>query len=509
MRKQTNGARLGFAGMMVALVVSVTACSGLVTSGDGADEMRGESLTVGFVSAGGAPMTDPHGQLFSETDWARLTSIYDTLTVRDADGAAAPALAESWSSSDDATEWTFELRDDAQFSDGSPVTAADALYSIGRLQEKSAENGGRVGTIDMERSAAPDEHTLRLVVPTPNAELSLALTLGSFVVKADTTDFTKPIGSGPFTLDTLDDQIAVLAANNQWWGDGPGVERLTLRGFTDSQAMAQAVTSGSIDMATGVQPAAAKASEATGVQVSARSGGETVPLLMRVDTPPFDDNKVRRAIKLAIDRPTLIEQIYLGYGTPGRDMIRLDDPEVPSDVAEVSRDVEKARRLLAEAGFPDGFTTTLHTSSAYPTMTPLATAVKQQLAEIGITVEVKEHSPDEYWTTAYGVEPFTVGFYGSTQSFGALVRATVLSDAAYSETGWADSQFDATWTQAMATTDDSARAELIGNLHRQMATEGGWLVWGFGDRLTLYRDNVHGVNESGEIYDLSGITVES
>lgn len=508
-RRHTTWGRVARAFAAAALATSLAACSGTATTPDNdtAASTASNTLTFGAVSAGGAPTTDPHGQLFSESDWARLSAIYDTLTVRGDDGAPAPGLAETWEAAEDATEWTFTLRDDATFSDGTKVTAADALHSIGRLQAKTAENGGRIGAVDMDRSKAVDNDTLLLVTPAPDAELPLALTVGSFVVKDGTEDFTDPIGSGPFVLDSLDDQAASLRANEDWWGGTAGVNTLEIRGFADPQAMAQAVTSGAIDMAAGIQPAAAKASESSDVLVSARPGAEAVPLLMRVDTEPLDDNRVREAIKLSLDREALIDQVYLGYGEVGKDMIRLSDPGVP-DVPEVKRDLERAKELLVEAGHPDGFTTTLHTSKAYPAMVPLATVVKEQLAEVGITVEITEHAPDQYWTTAYGVEPFTVGYYGGSTTFGLLVRATVLSDAAYSETGWKNAEFDEAYAAAMATTDEAERNELMGDLYKEMAREGGWVVWGFGDRLTLYRTNVNGVKETGPLYDLSGITVD-
>ncbi|RLP07620.1 ABC transporter substrate-binding protein [Propionibacterium australiense] len=493
---------LGF-GVAASLTMLPTACSGNRSD----DTMSGGTVRFGAITSGGTPVADPHGALFNESDWVRHTAVYDTLTHRDEKGRPVPALAASWQASEDATEWTFTLRDDAVFSDGSAVTAADALYSIGRVVGKSAENGARLGTIDIDRSRAADETTLVLVTTTPDSQLPLALALGSFVVKDGTTDFGTPIGSGPFVLKSLDDQGAVLEPHEKWWGGAPGVDALEIRGFADPQAMAQAVTGGSIDVASGVQPASVKAATSDSVKVDTLSVSECFPLLMRVDTEPFKDNRVREAIKLAVDRPALVEQVYLGYGSVGRDMIRKDGPDVPADVPEVTRDVARAKQLLTEAGHPEGFSTVLHTTTAYPAMVPLATLVKEQLAEAGITVEIEQHTPDTYWTSAYTVEPFTVGYYASSATFAGLVRATVLSSASYSETGWRDEAFDAGYEQAMSTTDEDERNELLAGLHRRMAGEGGWLVWGFGDRLTLYRDTVSGLPSGGEQFDLSRISV--
>lgn len=475
-----------------------------------ADKKEQVTVTYGLASTGAAATTDPHGSMFSESDWARNTALYDPLVVLGDGEEVLPWLAESWEPNDDASEWTFKLRDDAVFSDGTPITAKDVLYSIGRIREKAAENGGRGGAIDMDKSSAPDDNTVVLVLEQPDAELPRSLAGTSFVVKDGTTDFDTPISSGPYVLDTLQDQTAQLHARDDWWGEKPDIDTLVIRGFSDPTAMSQAVSSGAIDMAFGVQPAAAKAAEAAGLKVTTRPGSQTSPILMRVDTAPFDDNRVREAVKLSLDRQKLVDTVLLGYGTPGKDMIRNGavDKAVP-DAPEVKRDVEKAKQLLAEAGHPDGIDVTLHTSNAFPDMIPLAAAAKEQLADSGINVTIEEHPADQYWSAVYGKEPFLVGFYSADPSFATLVRATTLSDAAYSEIGWKRPDFDEKFAKAMATVDPAERTELLGELHRQMAEEGGWAVWGFADRPYVHRDGISDLVVSANPYDVTKIKVEN
>lgn len=465
----------------------------------------GATLRVGAVAAAGTAVSDPHGSLFNESDWLRLSAVYDVLVGQDEAGRPAPALATSWEPDDEARVWAFTLRTDAVFSDGRPVTAEDVLYSLQRLHELAAQNGARLGTLDVAASSVVGTDRLELVAAAPDAELPATLSLGVFVVPAGTTDFASPVGSGAFVLDTLDDQGAALRRHEGWWGEAPLVQALELRGFSDPQALTQAVGSAVVDVALAVAPAAAEAAGDTLV-VSVRPGAECVPLLLRVDTAPFDAPGVRRAVKLALDRQALVEQVYLGYGTVGRDAIKLDDPSVPSDLPEASRDLAEARKLLAEAGHPDGLDVVLHTTTAYPAMLPTATVAAQQLAEAGIRVEVREHDPQLYWSEAYTVEPFTVGYYADT-TFATTVRQTVLSTSAFSETGWEDEEFDTVFAEAMAETDGPRRLELLGGLHRRMAEEGGWVVWGFGDGIDLHAPGVSGLPTTGARYDLSGVDV--
>lgn len=463
------------------------------------------ALRIGAVAAGGTAVSDPHGSLFNESDWLRLSAVYDVLVGQDEQGRPAPALATAWEPDEEARVWALTLRTDAVFSDGRPVTAEDVLYSLQRLDELAAQNGGRLGTLDVAASSVVGPDRMELVTAAPDAELPTTLALGVFVVPVGTTDFATPVGSGPFVLDTLDDQGAALRRHDGWWGEGPQVESLELRGFSDPQALTQAVGSGVVDVALAVAPAAAEAARED-MTVSVRPGAECVPLLLRVDTAPFDAPEVRRAVKLALDRQALLEQVYLGYGTLGRDAIKLDDPSVPADLPEVTRDVAGARRLLGEAGHPDGLDVVLHTTTAYPAMLPTATVAAQQLAEAGIRVEVREHDPQLYWSEAYTIEPFTVGYYADT-TFATTVRQTVLSTSAFSETGWQDEEFDTVFAEAMAETDEPARLELLGGLHRRMAEEGGWVVWGFGDGLDLHTPEVTGLPTTGARYDVTDVRV--
>ncbi|QSB06676.1 ABC transporter substrate-binding protein [Natronoglycomyces albus] len=491
--------------------LSTAAALGALVSACGtgsADSGRPQGiLRFGSVAgAGSAAALDPHGSLFNESDWLRHTCVYDMLATTDEQGNIVPALARAWTPDEDATRWTLDLRDDAVFSDGKPVTADDVLFSLGRMSELAAENGNRLGLVDVEASEIVDEHTLTIVTSAPDAELPLTLAFGTFVVPEATTDFAQPVGSGPFTLAEMDDQGANLDRSETWWGEKPAVARVEIRAFSSPQALASAVSSAEVDVAASVMPAAAESAE-EGTAVHVRPASECVPLLLRVDTAPFDSPQVRQAVKLALDRQALVDQVYLGYGVVGNDMIKYDEPSVPEDVPAVERDLEKARSLLEEAGYPDGFDVVLHTTTAYPAMLPTATVAAEQLAEVGIRVDVEQHAPEQYWSQAYTVEPFTVGYYADT-SFATTVRQTVLSSAAFSETGWKDEEFDADFAAAMSETDEEARLEILHQLHYRMAEEGGWVVWGFGDGVDLHAGHVSGLPAHGNRYDLSRVTLE-
>ncbi|MHA6628694.1 ABC transporter substrate-binding protein [Pseudonocardia sichuanensis] len=484
------GARLRLAAVAVALVAAA-ACGSAPTGGakPAADTPTGPLRIV----AAGSPTAstfDPHGSFANEADAVRSALVYDALTRPDGSGGTRPALGESWEPDPDLRTWTITMRQGVSFSDGRPVRAADALYSLRRIARKGAENFGRLAEIDTEASSAPDDTTLRLVLRAPNAGLPQALEAVSMVVPEGADDFSSPVpGSGPFVPSGTDAQTTVLTRNDSWWGPPPPEESIELRAVPDTQARAAAVTSGQANFAGSVSPAAARAAEQTGdVQVVRRPGVTLYPLVMRLDTAPFDRPQVREAVKLAVDREQLVQTVFLGLGTVGDDVL---SPDVGPGVEQRTRDVTRARALLAEAGFPDGLDVELRSTSLYPGMDTTATLVAQQLAEAGIRVQVTLEPPDTYFSTVFASAPFYVSYYGGIP-FTDIARVALVSQTPANETAWRLPEWDTGFAEALGTADDAQRAARLGELQRQIQTDGGYVVWGFGDGVDLAATGVTG-----------------
>ncbi|WP_297108258.1 ABC transporter substrate-binding protein [Tessaracoccus sp.] len=420
----------------------------------------------------------------------RAALVYDALTRPDGKGGTEPALAESWEPDPDLQTWTIRIREGVTFSDGRPVRAADALYSLQRIGQMGAENFGRLAEVDGAASSAPDDHTLRIVLHSPNAGLAQALEAVSMVVPEGSDDFTSPVpGSGPFVVTDSDAQTTTLKRNDDWWGPKPPAETIELRAVPDLQARAAAVTSGEADFAGNVSPAAARAAEQSGdAQVVRRPGVTLYPLVMRLDTAPFDNPKVREAIKLAIDRQALVDTVFLGLGSVGDDVL---SPNAGPVIEQRTRDVERARALLAEAGYPDGFDVKLQSTAMYPGMDTTATLAAEQLAEAGVRVEVSLEPADTYFTQVWGSAPFYIGYYGGIP-FSDLARIALISPSPANETAWTFPEWDATFAEALATADDAERAKMFGELQREVQLDGGYVVWGFGDGVDLAAEGVTG-----------------
>lgn len=468
-------------------------------TGCGADDTKPAAAvadTLRYVSIG-SPATasnDPHGGLGNESDALRFALTYDVLTGQGPDGRTQPRLAESWQSDPTLTKWRFTLRRTATFTDGRPVRAADVLYSLRRIERKAAENYGRLALFDLAASRVVDDHTVEVVSRQPFAEVPRALESISFVVPEGANDFAKPVpGSGPFKLARSDAQTAVLERNDKWWGTAPPMRQIEVRAVADPQARAQAVLSGQADVAASIAPTAARQAEGRDDLALVRRPGVTMyPFVMRTDREPFDDPRVREAVKLAADRKALVDAVFLGYGKVGDDVLAPADPSAPEGLSPRSRDIAKARQLLAAAGHADGLRLTLHTTTSYPGMDTAATLFARQLAEAGITAEVKLGPPDTYFTKVWAKQDFYTGYFGGIPFFD-VARVSLVSTSPTNETAWKRPAFDAALNAALAEPDEKTRNASLGQLQRRVRDEGGYVVWGTGEGLDLTRAGVQGL----------------
>ena len=486
--------RLLTAGLLACALLA--GCAGPATGPTGP---AGPTDTIRYVApgSGAAATDDPHGMLPAESDIVRMALTYDVLTIPGDDGTPQPRLATEWTADPTLTRWTVTLRGDAVFADGSPVRAADALFSLRRMGERSAENFGRMAMFDLAASSAPDDTTLVLVTHEPYAEVGAALMGATFVVPEGTTDFgSGPVpGSGPFRPVRSDAQTTVFERNEDWWGPRPPSRVIELRSLTDPQARAQAVLSGEADLAGSVPATAADQGGDAGMTVVRKPGATMYPLVMRTDTEPFDDPRVREAIRLAVDREQLLDAVFLGKGQLGDDLITPTDPSSPQDLPQIERDLPRARALMAEAGLADGVDVVLHTTTAYPGMDTSATLLSQQLAEIGVRARIEVGPPDTYFSTVYGNEPFYVSYLGGIP-FLDVVRVALTPGSPTNETAWQDPSWNEDLAAALADPDDERRSGALGELQTRLRDEGGYLVWGVGDRLDLAAPGVHGVSSA-------------
>jgi peptide/nickel transport system substrate-binding protein len=320
-----------------------------------------------------------------------------------------------WYPNDDASVWTFRIREGVPFHNGHILTARDVAYSFNRVLDPALDTPVRAVLGIMKQVIAPDDQTAVFELNAPHADFPLLLAdYRALVIQegsAETIEQTAN-GTGPFRLDTLDiEGVTVMTAFDDYWMGRPGHARVEIYTIPDMLAARQAVLAGQIDIYSGTIAEIPLFDPRQFEVRNIRTGGWE-GMVMRTDTPPFDNVNVRRALRLVADRQEIIDLVL---GTDGG-TIACDSLVWPGDqyYAEMDcpQDIALARQLLAEAGYPDGITVDLYYSNLSQTWQTLAQVYQQQAAQAGITVNLNMTSADGYWSDVWMIEPFTITSWG-------------------------------------------------------------------------------------------------
>jgi peptide/nickel transport system substrate-binding protein len=424
---------------------------------------------------GGLESIDPLSQ-YRYTDV--IVRLYNRLVRADAQGLPAPELATEWNTNDDATEWTFVIREGVQFHDGKTLTATDVAYSFNRVVDPTVDTPVRAVLGIIDRVEAVDDRTARFILSAPHADFPLLLTDYRALVIADGSAETierTGNGTGPFRLETLDlEGTTVLTAFDSYWEGVPKHGAVELFPIPDATATLQAMLAGQIDIYSGtVAEIPLFPEDQFYIQYLFSGGWEG--MVMRTDTPPFDDLRVRRALRLVADRQAMID---LALGANGGS-IACDSPVWPGDpyYLEMScpQDIDLARQLLAEAGYADGITIDLYLSDLSQTWTTLAEVYQQQAAEAGITVNLNMTAADGYWSDVWMIEPFTFTSWGQRPA-DQILNEGWRSGADWNETYWNRPDFDSLLDRARSALDFTERTELYAEAQEMLWLEGGALI---------------------------------
>lgn len=356
---------------------------------------------------------DP-ARAFSTTAFIVHKATYQTLVTFPAGSTATiePLLAESWEANDDGTVYTFTLRDDAAFANGDPVTAADVVFSFNRLKHIGGNPSFLANTIASVE--APDERTVVLTLTQPDPTIlarlvntTFSITNDAQVIEAGGTDAadaaetdtaeawlnSNSAGSGPYVLEKWDPQVeTVLARNPNYYGEAPYFDRIIIANLPEAATQLSALQSGNIDLATDLTPDQLPSLEGNeAISVYRGSTANLHFLTFNTDpeiSGPLADPLVQLAIRYALD--------YEGYkaiwgGVTPPSIIPIGFLGAYGEDRAFVRDLDRARELLAEAGYPDGFETTL----SYPAWTfagvnwdTNAQKLQADLAEVGIIVNL-------------------------------------------------------------------------------------------------------------------------
>ena len=372
------------------LALPALALPGLLSACGSASGATGAVLRVAQSSD---PKTlDPQKQ-GDLTSMNVLTNLFDTLTTRGPDNRLAPGLALSWSSPDPLT-WRFELRPGVKFHNGEPCDANAVAFSINRLLDPATKSP-IVELRYVKQAVVVDESTvdLRCSAPDPIIPAKVSLFGGvavppGYLKQVGSAGFAKhPIGTGPFTFEEFQrDHQLRMRANPAYWGGKPAYDELVFLPMPDASSSLASLQSDEVDIVAGLTPDAALQLQGyTGVSIRHYPGIRTSYLSLDTTAGPLRDVRVRRALNHAVDVPLLIKAVLDGKAREVPTMFPREAFGFDPSIAPFTRDVGLAKQLLAEAGFPDGFDTSITAQTADSN---LAEAISGLLARVGVRARV-------------------------------------------------------------------------------------------------------------------------
>ncbi|MCW3475075.1 ABC transporter substrate-binding protein [Limobrevibacterium gyesilva] len=423
-------------------------------------------------------------------------NMFDTLVRMDADSRLMPWLAESWRVIDDRT-WEFRLRKDVRFHDGTKLTADDVIWSLDRPATLvNSPAGFGIYTRSIATKTAVDATTLRITTNGPYplllSDLSVIYILNRKATEGlAAEDFARGkgmVGTGPYRFVSFqrDDRVE-LARNDTAWGTGPAWDHVSVRFIPNNASRLAALLSGDVDAIEGVPTADLAQVKANPKLVYAQKvSGRLVYFYVdsgRADTPqvtardggklaknPLADERVRRAMSMAINREAIADRVMAGLGYPTNNLVPETLFGYDPTLTVVKFDPEGAKRLLAEAGYPDGFALTIHgPNDRLVNDAQIVQAVAQMLTRIGIAAKVETIPMASYASRgAKGEFSFgLIGFGSQTGESSSILRAIIACQnpksggGLYNWSHYCNPQVDDYLTRALATVDDQARLDLL------------------------------------------------
>ena len=434
--------------------------------------------------------------------FGRLVWLDDTGTE------VVPAIAESWSYITD-TQIEFKLRDDVVFHNGRPLVAEDVKYCLELNTDESygATNYGYFSPY-VESIEAPDDYTIILNMTSPYpAILTVMVKLPIFAPETIDTIATAPVGCGPFKFVSWDkNQTLKLEAFEDYYEDGvPSYKYLTYNFYAEYNTCLSAYMSGDVDIINWMSAIDVPTIEGLGDSYTQAAPSGIYYFQADMTAEPFNKSGVMRALALGVNREQMVELVLDGYGVPVWLPQNPDSPYYPDDI-NYERDVAEAKRLLAEAGYPDGFTCRL-LAPLTAVEGVMAEVLQAQMAEIGVTLELDVLEVPAF-LEKWQAGDFELAICGHGYEVDPSIRLNRwMTDNPGNYGHYSNPEFDALCEEAATTIDEAKRKELYYDAYHIFADDSA-IIYCIGEvRYSAIRNNIEGLIKITAYNDYTKLTV--
>jgi len=415
------------------------------------------------------PHLDPTSAAAGAIDSVLYSNVFEGLTRFASDGSIIPGLAQSWVISDDGLTYTFKLAEGVTFHDGTTMDAEDVKFSLDRARAEDSANAQKALFASIADVEAVDASTVKITLSAPNGSLLFNLAWGDAVIVApESIENIKqaPVGTGAFKFaNWVQGDNITLEKNADYWGTPAKLDKVTFKFISDPTAAFAAVMAEDVDVFAGY-PAPENVPQFEADPrfqvIVGNTEGETI-LSTNNKMPPFDNVKVREAMAHAIDRQAIIDGAMFGLGTPIGTHFAPHNPDYVNLTAGSAYDPEKAKALLAEAGFAEGFTTTLK-------LPPPSYArrggeiIAAQLREVGIQTEITNLEWAQWLEEVFKGKDFGLTIVSHTEPMDIGIYARPDYYFQYD-----DADFQAMNTALEAEADPAKRSALLDQMQRKIS----------------------------------------
>lgn len=446
--------------------------------------------------------TDPQA-LNNGTTTSVLYNVFSNLVKYDDAGEIVMDLAESYELLEDQVTWEFKIREDAVFHDGTPVTAEDVAWSLTRVMTDESSSD-YMNFSPLAEAVAVDDYTVHVVSDDPYPIMLQLLCKGGAAVlpkayfeeNGEEAWLANPIGSGPYQLTEYvkDDHVTLVPFADYYGEQNPDWEEVIFRVVPESSTRVGELIAGNVDAVNMVIPTEwERVNGNEGTAVVNGPSTRVYQLALKTDKGPTADLRVRQAIDLAIDDQTIVDTILQGAGTPMLTRVPSGVNGCNEDlVGKYNYDPERAKELLAEAGYPDGFSMKIEAPTGRYTMdAEISQAIVAMLSQVGITVDLQllessaysnvfsAHSAEDGFMTCFGLGFFDAS-YGMIGYFGVNTSG---------ESNWNNQEYIDMYYEAEFNMNEEERTQLFQEMQQMVADEVPYAI-------ICQIDNSYGVKDS-------------
>lgn len=441
-------------------------------NGKTGEPVKGGEITVGIAQDLDDSL-DPHQTVAAGTREV-LFNIFEGLVKPNSDGEMIPAVAEKYTLSEDGTTYTFTLREGVKFHNGQTVTAEDVVYSINRCAAvPEGQEKPLVAAFSAVKSVeALDEKTVAVTIAQRDLEFISYMTAAIIPADYENQD-TAPVGTGPFRfVSRTPQQDFVMERFEDYWGAPAWLDKVTYKICENADALVMNLNGGSIDLCAHLTSAQASQLNQN-FQVLEGTMNLVQAIYLNNQAKPFDNQLVRQALCYAIDRQGIMDMVADGHGTAVGSSIypAFTKYFLPELVDKYPHSVEKAKELLAQAGYPNGFDMTISVPNNYQPHMDTAEVVAEQLREAGIRVTIQPVEWSTWLDTIYNGRQFQATVVGVDAA--NMTARTMLerftSDYAKNFINYSNPAYDALFQQAINATDEATQTDLYKQMETMLA----------------------------------------